>query len=103
MAQLAAPVALVVAVQLCAVDPVPRVRTTGWLAMGVGDDEVPVVRTPERVTDVPSTVAVAPVYEVMESVGVTTKLAGPLVDNRLGSWVVSPPKVAESEYVPDGS
>ena len=53
----AAPDELVVAVQLCAVLPVPSVMTTGWPLSGVP----PLVSVDDRVTDEPFVAVVAPV------------------------------------------
>ena len=58
MVQEAAPDELVVAVQLCAVLPVPRVRTTLWPLSGVPL----LVSVDDSVTDEPFVAVVAPVY-----------------------------------------
>jgi hypothetical protein len=61
MTQLAEPEELVVPLQDCAPDPVPRVKTTGWPVRGVPADGTFVVKTPESVTGCPFMAEIAPV------------------------------------------
>ena len=61
MVQLAAPLALVTAVQLCSELPEPRVKVTVLPETSVPGDGSLVVRVPERVADWPLVTDVVPV------------------------------------------
>ena len=60
--QLAAPDTSVVAVQVCAVPPVPSVNVTVFPDSGVPADGLSVVSNPDNVTGCPFTAEVSPVY-----------------------------------------
>ena len=61
MAQLATPLAFVVAEQVCAVTPVPKVKVTFLAPSGVAAAGSSVLKTPDSVTDCPLVAVVAPV------------------------------------------
>jgi hypothetical protein len=82
----AAPAEFVVAVQLCAVLPVPSVKVRVWPLSGVPL----LVSVDESVTDEPLVAVVAPVYVTVVEAGVTTKLLCPLLGSNCGDVLVLP-------------
>ena len=95
----AAPDELVVAVQLCAVRPVPSVSVSGWPLSGVPL----LVSVADSVTEEPLVAVVAPVYVTDVGAGVTTKLLCPLLGSSWGDVVVLPANDPVTGYVPADS
>ena len=103
MVQLAAPLALVTAVQLWCELPEPSVKVTVRPETSVPEEGSFVVRVPESVTGCPLVTVVGPVYVSVVVAGVTVKVLDELFVTSCGIEVESPGNVAAIEYVPAGS
>lgn len=96
MVQLAEPEEFVVPLQVCAVDPEPRVKMMVCPAIGVPLD----VKTPDNVADCPFTSDVVPVYLMEVAAAVTTTVADPLLEANLVEPHIPPEVVAVKVKVP---
>ena len=101
--QLAAPLVLVTAVQLCCEPPEPSVKVTVRPETSVPEEGSFVVKVPDSVTGCPLVTVVGPVYVSDVVAGVTVKVLDELFVSNWGIEVLSPGKVAAIGYVPTGS
>ena len=103
MVQLAAPLALDTAVQLCCEPPVPSVKVTVRPETSVPEEGSFVVKVPDSVAGCPLVTVVGPVYVSVVEAGVTVKVLDELFVSNCGIEDESPGNVAAIGYVPTGS